>query len=196
MSVELAYHRKNYRLLHNQRQETPTDNIIRDAEIRDAKKLNNDPRVSRIAANKLASVQLTAAAADSNGDSEPFVLGWLETLKKSRLLRDIPEPTDDERMPNRFGTHPIQKLKIGTAVATTLSRHTERCIISNSAASILVVIALNIMYYANIYREANVNQVSAPSSLVQAVFPYALQCNRIQRPPNKQVTLSLRFKIK
>jgi hypothetical protein len=62
--VELAYHRKNYRLLHNQRLEALTDLAVRDAEIRDAKKSSDDPRVSRIAANKLASVQLTAAAAD------------------------------------------------------------------------------------------------------------------------------------
>jgi hypothetical protein len=142
--VELAYHRKNYRLLHNQRQEALTDLIVRDAEIRDAKKSNNDPRVSRIAANKLASVQLTAAAADTNGDrTHSSWIGWRHSKKFQ-----------------------------------------------------LVVIALNIMYFASIYREANVNQVSAPSSLVPSVFPYALQCNRIQRPPNKRVTLSLRFKIK
>ena len=79
-----------------------------------------------------------------------------------------------ECLPNWFDTNPFQKLKIGTALATTSSRHTERCIISNSAASMLVVIALNIMYFASIYREANVNQVSAPSLLVLAVFPYAL----------------------
>jgi hypothetical protein len=179
----------------NQRQEALTSFVVRDADIRGVKKSNNDPRVSRIAVNKLASVQLAAAAADTNGDSDPFVLVRLETLKKSWLPRDILEPIDDERMPNRFDANPFQKLKIGIALATTLSRHTERCIISNSAASMLVVIALNIMYFASIYREANVNQVSAPSSPVPAVFPYALRCNRIQRPPNKRVTLSLRFKI-
>jgi hypothetical protein len=108
--VELAYHRKNYRLLHSQRQEALTDLVVRDAEIRDAKKSNNDPRVSRIAANKLASVQLTAAAADTNGDSDPFVLGRLETLKKSRLPRDILELTNDEGMPNWFDTNLFQKL--------------------------------------------------------------------------------------
>lgn len=49
-----------------------------------------------MAANKLASVQVTAAAADTNADSDPFVMGWLETLKKSQLPRDILEPTHDE----------------------------------------------------------------------------------------------------
>lgn len=94
MRVELGYHSENYRLLHNQRQEALTDLAVRDAEIRDVKKSNNDPRVSHTAANKLATVQLTAA------DTNPFVPGRLETLKKSQLPRNILEPTDDERMPN------------------------------------------------------------------------------------------------
>jgi hypothetical protein len=80
------------------------------------------------------------------GESDPVVLGRLGTLKKSRLPRDILEPTDDERMPN-----PFQKLKTGTAPGNNpLKAYRALHNIELDASMLVVVTALNIMYFASI----------------------------------------------